>query len=91
MCWSASKAVRSPYLVRSDADCDEFIAEGDLTLAQTGTYNLEFAGPYDSVRRTTGTEGRYTGAFSQDGGRLGPSLRCPALMDATNPTLEFPC
>jgi hypothetical protein len=62
-----------PFLAFSDAECDEFISEGELTLAETGTYNLEFSGPYDCSRGAgqTGTQGRlYTGTFSQDGGQL---------------------
>jgi hypothetical protein len=62
-----------PYLEASDADCDVFIAEGELTLRETGTYNLEFWGPYDCSRSggSSGTIGRlYTGPYSQSGGAL---------------------
>ena len=76
-----------PYLAFSDADCDEFISEGTLTLEEAGTYNLEFSGPVDCSRGQgqTGTQGRlYTGVFSQDGGQL----RFQAQIQG-GPTVEF--
>jgi hypothetical protein len=62
-----------PYLEWSDAECDQFISEGELTLDPAGTYNLEFSGPYDCTRGggQTGTMGRfYTGTVSQTDGEL---------------------
>jgi hypothetical protein len=59
-----------PYLEISDADCDVFIAEGELTLREAGTYDLEFFGPYDCSRSggPSGTMGRvYNGSFTQEG------------------------
>jgi hypothetical protein len=76
-----------PYLAFSDAECDEFISEGELTLAETGTYNLEFSGAYDCSRGggQTGTQGRlYTGTFTQDGGQLQFEAQVQG-----GPTVEF--
>jgi hypothetical protein len=76
-----------PYLSFSDAECDEFISNGELTLGQAGTYNLEFSGPYDCSRGggQTGTQGRlYTGIFSQDAGRLEFQAQIQS-----GPTVEF--
>ncbi|HWN18648.1 MAG TPA: hypothetical protein VNO19_07005 [Gemmatimonadales bacterium] len=59
-----------PYLESSDAECDQFISEGELALNPGGTYNLEFSGPYDCSRGggQTGTLGRlYNGNFTQSG------------------------
>ena len=63
-----------PYLATSDADCDVYIAEGELTLNQAGTYALDFAGPYD-CSRSGGPSGEsigrfYTGTFTQSEGNL---------------------
>jgi hypothetical protein len=76
-----------PYLSFSDAECDEFISEGELTLAETGTYNLELLGTYDCSRGggQNGTQGRlYTGIFSQDAG----DLEFQAQVQG-GPTVEF--
>ena len=63
-----------PYLATSDADCDVYIAEGELTLNQAGTYALEFFGPYD-CSRSGGPSGEsigrvYSGTFTQSQGTL---------------------
>ena len=63
-----------PYLATSDANCDVFIAEGELTLNESGTYALEFFGPYD-CSRSGGPSGEsigrfYTGSFTQSEGAL---------------------
>ena len=76
-----------PYLSFSDAECDEFISEGELTLAEAGTYTLELSGTYDCSRGEgqTGTLGRlYTGTFSQDAGRLDFQAQVQG-----GPTVEF--
>ncbi len=39
-----------PYLESADAECDQFISEGELTLLPGGTYSLEFSGPRDCSR-----------------------------------------
>jgi hypothetical protein len=63
-----------PYLATSDADCDVYIAEGELTLNQAGTYALEFFGPYDCSRSGGPSDqsiGRvYNGTFTESGGNL---------------------
>jgi hypothetical protein len=59
-----------PFLESADAECDQFISEGELALNPGGTYNLEFSGPYDCSRGggQTGTMGRlYNGTFTQSG------------------------
>lgn len=59
-----------PYLERSDAECDEFISEGELVLRPGSTYSLNFSGPYDCSRGggQTGTMGRlYSGPFARSG------------------------
>lgn len=63
-----------PYLATSDADCDVYIAEGELTLNEAGTYVLEFLGPYD-CSRSGGPSGEsigrvYGGTFTESGGAL---------------------
>jgi len=63
-----------PYLATSDAECDVYIAEGELTLNEAGTYALEFVGPYD-CSRSGGPSGEsigrvYNGTFTQSGGTL---------------------
>jgi hypothetical protein len=63
-----------PYLATSDADCDVYLAEGELTLNEAGTYALEFFGPYD-CSRGGGPSGEsigrfYTGSFTQSEGTL---------------------
>jgi hypothetical protein len=63
-----------PHLATSDADCDLYIAEGVLVLNQTGTYSLEFAGPYDCSKSGGPSDqsiGRvYSGTFTQSQGNL---------------------
>ena len=63
-----------PYLATSDADCDLYIAEGELVLNQTSTYSLEFAGPYDCSKSGGPSDqsiGRvYSGTFTQSEGSL---------------------
>ena len=59
-----------PYLESSDADCDQFISEGELDLVAGGTYSLEFSGPRDCTRSggQPSTLGRtYNGTFTQTG------------------------
>jgi hypothetical protein len=62
-----------PFLELSNAECDQFISEGELTLRPIGTYSLEFSGPYDCTRSggDISTLGRfYNGPFTQAGGEL---------------------
>lgn len=62
-----------PYLQSSDAECDLLISMGELTLAQGGSYTLEFSGPHDCTRGggQVATIGRfYTGSFTQAGNTL---------------------
>ena len=63
-----------PYLLTSDADCDLFIAEGELTLNEAGTFELEFLGPYDCSKSGGPADqsiGRvYSGTFTQSQGSL---------------------
>ncbi len=60
-----------PYLESSDAECEQFISEGELTLNAVGTYSLEFSGPYACTGGQSGTLGRfYNGTLSQTGGNL---------------------
>lgn len=77
-----------PYLASSDADCDVFIAQGELTLNEAGTYSLEIAGPYDCSRsggQSGETIGRfYTGTFTQSRG----DLQFEAQVQG-GPTVEF--
>ncbi len=77
-----------PYLATSDADCDVFIDEGELTLNEAGTYGLEFAGPYDCTRSggpSGDSIGRvYSGTFTQSQG----TLQFEAQVQG-GPTLEF--
>jgi hypothetical protein len=59
-----------PFLETSDAECDQFISAGELTLHPGGTYNLEFSGPRDCSRGggQPSTLGRlYSGTFTQSG------------------------
>lgn len=59
-----------PYLVSSDAECDLLIDLGELTMAEDGTYTLEFSGPHDCTKSGGGvaTIGRfYGGTFTQAG------------------------
>jgi hypothetical protein len=64
-----------PYLAASDANCDIYIAEGELTLDEAGTYTLDFSGPVDCSRsggpsnQSVGRE--YVGTFTQTNGVLG--------------------
>ena len=64
-----------PYLATSDADCDVYIAGGELTLNEAGTYTLDFSGPVDCSRsggpsdQSVGRE--YVGTFTQANGVLG--------------------
>ena len=64
-----------PYLFSSDAECDLFIAEGELTLNEAGTFALEFLGPYD-CSKSGGPAGDqslgriYSGTFTQSQGNL---------------------
>lgn len=39
-----------PYLESSDAECDQFISDGELALLPGGSYGLEFSGPRDCSR-----------------------------------------
>jgi hypothetical protein len=60
-----------PYLESSDAECDQFISEGELNLEPDGTYSLEFSGPRDCTTGQPSTLGRtYNGTVSQSGGQL---------------------
>jgi hypothetical protein len=63
-----------PYLASSDADCDLYIAEGELVLNEGGTYTMEFMGPLDCSRSGGPSEqsfGRnYVGTFTESGGTL---------------------
>lgn len=77
-----------PYLATSDAECDVFIAEGELTLNQSGMYALEFAGPYDCTR-SGGPSGEsigrvYSGTFTQSHGDFQFEVQVQG-----GPTLEF--
>ena len=77
-----------PYLPTSDADCDVFIAEGELTLNEAGTYALEFFGPYD-CSRSGGPSGEaigrvYNGTFTQSQGTLQFEAQIPG-----GSTVEF--
>lgn len=63
-----------PYLETSDANCEVFISQGELTLLEAGRYNLEFSGPYD-CSRSGGPSGEsigrfYNGTVTQAGGDL---------------------
>ena len=63
-----------PYLAASDANCDLYIAEGELALNEAGTYTLTFSGPVDCSRsggpsdQSVGRE--YVGTFTQSDGVL---------------------
>jgi hypothetical protein len=63
-----------PYLVTSDADCDVYIAQGELRLNEGGTYTMEFMGPLDCSRSGGPSEediGRqYVGTFTESDGVL---------------------
>jgi hypothetical protein len=63
-----------PYLLTSDADCDLFVDEGELTLNEVGTFALEFFGPYDCSKSGGPSDqsiGRvYSGTFTQSQGDL---------------------
>jgi len=63
-----------PHLLTSDADCDVFVAEGELTLNEAGTFALEFLGPLDCSRSGGPADqsiGRtYSGTFTQSQGSL---------------------
>ncbi|HEY8197580.1 MAG TPA: hypothetical protein VIG04_11400 [Gemmatimonadales bacterium] len=59
-----------PYLESSDAECDQFISEGELTLDPGGTYNLEFFGPRscaDTADPPANFGRVYSGTFTQSG------------------------
>ena len=57
-----------PYLETSDADCDQFISEGELDLVAGGSYDLEFWDPA-IVPGARGSPVRWGGSTT------GPSLR----------------
>jgi hypothetical protein len=55
-----------PFLDTSDPNCEVSISQGELRLLVSGTFSLEFSGPYDCVGGQTGTLGRvYNGAFTR--------------------------
>ncbi len=62
-----------PYLT-ADPNCDVFIAGGELTLEEDGSFALRFSGPYD-CSSSGGPSGEsigrfYTGTFTQSGSTL---------------------
>lgn len=60
-----------PYLDPTDPDCDVYITQGELRLLFTGTYDLQFSGPYQCTGGQNGTLGRlYSGPFTTTGSTL---------------------
>jgi hypothetical protein len=70
---TAANGAGLPHLAESTADCDRFVARGELLLEPTSRYQLELAGPFDCRRSggTLGTAGSfYVGTYAAAGRRL---------------------